>query len=627
MIDAAQSHGHRPQVPSFDVHSLPVAVLAFVDGKLTQANPHWSDLTGLSEMDSLGDEWLSAVHVEDRESIGSDARADGRSPGGQVRLCDVRNSSEVWVQSRVRAVGPAARPVVVVTLTEIGTLKASEADLRYRASRDTMTGLLNKGAFFDALEQSLAMSKADDCPAAVFFIDLDGFKAVNDSNGHAVGDRLLIAAADRLRTMARSSDLVGRLGGDEFAVFQMMVPAEDGDRIAERFALALSAPYTFDGLSVQITASVGVAPFVGEASPSTVVERADRAMYRAKTTSGASWAVDTHPDDVDCDHDELSGAMATGLLFAGAERWNDGEQWDARPETDAPTQWDDDDRWNDDDASDVGVSRRRKLALVLVAVIAVVLAGWATRALLNRSSTAHASSGPLPSPTVVISPPVSIGSTVTSPATTSGLVRPVDGTTDLSLERVVVPVTIAPSDASPQTTTAATTPTAVPGGRSQRPGATASTLVSDQVAPAAPLAAAEPPVAAPSATTVGSTPPLAAQEPPAAVATPVPAVVTSITGSSAAAAPPTPPVPATTIGVPSTTVLATAGGPAAPAAPAQLAPSVHVVAVNEGPDQVATWFASIGEGRLYGHTKALHQPLPAGTTITVSHGSVVLQQP
>ena len=214
-------HGSSARAAAFDVHSLPVAVLVFSDIGLAHANRQWTALSGLSPAASCGDGWLAAVHPDDHPLMTSCTRPDGQSCGGQVRLRNVVDGTESWVQPQRRVAGSAANPIVVVTMTEIGTLKATQADLHYRARHDPMTGLLNKVAFLEEVDARLVAGAADDRHASVFFIDLDAFKSVNDQWGHAAGDQVLVTAAARIQATVRPNDLVGRLGGDELAVFQM----------------------------------------------------------------------------------------------------------------------------------------------------------------------------------------------------------------------------------------------------------------------------------------------------------------------------------------------------------------------------------------------------------------------
>jgi diguanylate cyclase (GGDEF)-like protein len=157
--------------------------------------------------------------------------------------------------------------------------------LRQLAHRDRLTGLPNRAATESALQQLIDDSSTDGFRLQVLFVDLDGFKAVNDRLGHAAGDRVLQEAAHRLRSVLRDEDLLGRFGGDEFVVALAVRPAA-GDlssRTAARLREVMTLPFTVDGTVCRLGASIGVAvhPDHGHDLP-TLLSHADAAMYEAK---------------------------------------------------------------------------------------------------------------------------------------------------------------------------------------------------------------------------------------------------------------------------------------------------------------------------------------------------------
>jgi diguanylate cyclase (GGDEF)-like protein len=158
--------------------------------------------------------------------------------------------------------------------------------LRHAAYVDALTGVLSRAKVFGELERMLVTTEV-----TVLFIDLDGFKQVNDRFGHAAGDNLLRAAAERIRSAMRPGDLVGRIGGDEFVVVcgGSLASFESGD-IASRLVEAFRQPVSVSGVSQEITVSVGVASAPQLSSPSEVVNRADAAMYRAKQSGRNRWS-------------------------------------------------------------------------------------------------------------------------------------------------------------------------------------------------------------------------------------------------------------------------------------------------------------------------------------------------
>jgi diguanylate cyclase (GGDEF)-like protein len=165
---------------------------------------------------------------------------------------------------------------------DLDRLRRHTADLTHRALHDSLTGLPNRELFCDRVEQALSRARRRTVPLAVLFVDLDGFKNINDTHGHEAGDDVLIEAAKRLRALVRTGDTVSRYGGDEFTVLAEDVgDLETARQLGERIALDLARPYA-GGL--ETTASVGVAFAANPAatSPDALIRRADHAMYRSK---------------------------------------------------------------------------------------------------------------------------------------------------------------------------------------------------------------------------------------------------------------------------------------------------------------------------------------------------------
>ena len=165
----------------------------------------------------------------------------------------------------------------------VGYLRDVRLRLIFYAQHDALTGLHNRAAFTARLERALARTPAQST-TSLLFIDLDGFKLVNDKHGHAVGDALLREVAERLKERVRRGDLVGRLGGDEFTVLLTNItkPEHSAD-VADKLLDALTTPFTVDGKMLSIGASIGVAHYplhAGDAD--TLIQCADSAMYRAK---------------------------------------------------------------------------------------------------------------------------------------------------------------------------------------------------------------------------------------------------------------------------------------------------------------------------------------------------------
>jgi diguanylate cyclase (GGDEF)-like protein len=163
-------------------------------------------------------------------------------------------------------------------------MRALHEKLNAQARHDALTGLPNRLALLERLTSAQAWARRHDGAVTLLFIDLDGFKLVNDRLGHAGGDDLLIGAAHRIREIVRSDDIVARLGGDEFVVLcPSAIDPLGAVRIAERIVRSLEVPFRILGHDSVISASIGVAMTSDPgATPDSLLEQADIAMYRAK---------------------------------------------------------------------------------------------------------------------------------------------------------------------------------------------------------------------------------------------------------------------------------------------------------------------------------------------------------
>ena len=173
------------------------------------------------------------------------------------------------------------------------TVALREVELHRLAFHDALTGLANRALFLDRLEHALDLADREERRLSVAFVDLDGFKAVNDSLGHAAGDALLVRVAERFRGALRASDTLARLGGDEFAV---LVEQGDASVVAATLLETLRTPFRLDGRTVSVAGSIGIAAAEtggGSAQAATLLHRADVAMYAVKTAGKSGLAVHT----------------------------------------------------------------------------------------------------------------------------------------------------------------------------------------------------------------------------------------------------------------------------------------------------------------------------------------------
>jgi len=159
-------------------------------------------------------------------------------------------------------------------------------ELRHMAQHDTLTGLANRASLQSTLSLVLAASARDERPMAVIFLDLDGFKAINDELGHNIGDDVLVHTAQRLRAAVRQGDTIARFGGDEFIVICADTDTGTAVRIADRIRDAVRQPLPNIPPALPLTVSVGVAMHHpngrGSPDPDAIIRNADTAMYRSK---------------------------------------------------------------------------------------------------------------------------------------------------------------------------------------------------------------------------------------------------------------------------------------------------------------------------------------------------------
>jgi len=261
------------------------ALLAEPSGRVIAVNQRWVELTGLGEAASLGSGWLDAVDPEAGARIRSDIAAvhsllSPMATDYQLLARDPGRWTRWWLSSH----DYNGEPVVVIAVADVHEERTREAVLYHMATHDSLTGLLNRSHFLECTDQALRRKERHLTRVSVVFIDLDGFKRVNDLGGHALGNRVLVAVGARLRNTVRGADLVARIGGDEFAVLcEDLVDEEQADYVVGRIAMSLAETVELDGESWPVAASVGSALDLGNSdSAEALLDRADRAMYRVK---------------------------------------------------------------------------------------------------------------------------------------------------------------------------------------------------------------------------------------------------------------------------------------------------------------------------------------------------------
>jgi diguanylate cyclase (GGDEF)-like protein/PAS domain S-box-containing protein len=269
-------------------------------------SPRCKEMLGYAEHE-IGEsrgEWLGRVHPEERAALTQALDAMLTVAAGEhfefEHRVQHRDGEYRWMLARATAVrdeqGRAVR--VVGSLTDVTDRREAERRLQHDALHDALTGLPNRVLFLDRLDQAIRRARrsgagGDPNPCAgVLFLDVDRFKVINDSLGHAMGDQLLQAVARRLESALRPNDTVARLGGDEFTLLlDDVTEPREATMIAERVQQSLQAPFELDGRELFVGASIGIALATADSKPEEVMRDADVAMYRAKADGKGRHAV------------------------------------------------------------------------------------------------------------------------------------------------------------------------------------------------------------------------------------------------------------------------------------------------------------------------------------------------
>ncbi|MCD5362206.1 diguanylate cyclase domain-containing protein [Chromobacterium aquaticum] len=253
--------------------------------RIVSANESFYRLTGLSAESALGRDPDECLHVEPHDE-GFYRRLEGerRFWQGEV-LCRRRNETfPCWQHASVVRDAEGKVSHYVLAISDISAIRAAEAHIHFLAYHDQLTGLGNRHFLQVELEKEIARAKRRNECIALLFIDLDGFKSVNDDWGHEAGDALLVEVAERLRQHVRAEDVVVRLGGDEFLVVAPGLERGDACGVMVRRLLAMLArPVALSVGVCTVSASIGVAFFPDSGGePADLLHAADRAMYEAK---------------------------------------------------------------------------------------------------------------------------------------------------------------------------------------------------------------------------------------------------------------------------------------------------------------------------------------------------------
>ena len=257
-----------------------IFVSSVEDGRVVYANPSFGEILGLTESDVLGRDWEDFFYsLEDRNKLTVSFAESGVVRNREVRLRNV-SGRPVWVAASMAHLEGEEDDFLITSFVDVTPLRDAVA----AADKDALTGLANIRCFRDRLERAVSRARRHKDRVGVLFVDLDNFKAVNDTYGHDVGDIVLQEVGQRLEQVVRSCDTVGRLGGDEFVLMLTDVKEyDDLQVVAKRAVDALSVPIVTADWAVRIGASVGISSFPEHAADADVLLKlADRAMYDVK---------------------------------------------------------------------------------------------------------------------------------------------------------------------------------------------------------------------------------------------------------------------------------------------------------------------------------------------------------
>ncbi|MDX8404934.1 MAG: EAL domain-containing protein [Mariprofundus sp.] len=268
------------------VENTPLAIIIATDGKVRYINPAATAMLGARSMDELLDRVvLDFIVDQDKDAV--TAGFHTLQQGDNLQALEERfqrlDGDIFWGEMRGVPLEYDNKPAIQLLIQDISKRKQAEQQLQLLSYSDALTTLPNRRLYTDRLEQACSMARRQQHAISMLFIDLDRFKVINDTWGHAQGDLVLKAVAERLLLELRTSDTAARLGGDEFAVLLPDTEPDMALRVAKKLIAALKQPIPLAGQSVSIGASIGLASFPADGEDGeTLLKHADNAMYHAK---------------------------------------------------------------------------------------------------------------------------------------------------------------------------------------------------------------------------------------------------------------------------------------------------------------------------------------------------------
>lgn len=274
----------------FAIDQAVIVAVTDVQGRITYANDNFCQISGYSREELLGQNHRLLNSGCHSETVFRDMyRRIGKGEVWRGELCNrAKDGSLYWVDTVITAqLGSNGKPIAYMAIRiDITSRKLAEARISYAARHDSLTGIANRAVLQERMDEASARLCRNGDAYTVFLLDLDGFKYVNDTLGHATGDRLLAELAHRLKGSVRETEFVARLGGDEFAVVQCgeSNQREGAVALAVRLLETVAEPFDLDGHNVTIGTSIGIALAPDNGTDSgELLKKADLALYRVKS--------------------------------------------------------------------------------------------------------------------------------------------------------------------------------------------------------------------------------------------------------------------------------------------------------------------------------------------------------
>lgn len=261
-------------------------VVVGVGGYIRQVNQQAVDLFGYREEELIGQRATVLFYdKEDNPLVDMSCLGDWFFRNAEIQCCN-RNGRVFYTHFSGSTMDNESGEMVglVCVLNDITEMKKAEKKLKQMALYDALTGLANRHLFFDRLEHATSEARRNESKFALLFLDLDKFKAINDTLGHDVGDFVLKEVADRLQHVVRAGDTVSRMGGDEFTIILTgITDVAAVEMVAKKIMASVAKPFLFDDISCQLGVSIGISMFPDHGEfVSQLMTKADQAMYKAK---------------------------------------------------------------------------------------------------------------------------------------------------------------------------------------------------------------------------------------------------------------------------------------------------------------------------------------------------------